>query len=213
MKFFTKENILSPSGIILILHTVGLIFILSPWKEIILPLSWVNLGIAGFLILANHKDNSKTIFIIWAAIAFLTGMVTEAIGTNTGLLFGTYAYEVNLGPKVFAVPLIIGVNWTYLIICSASIAILFSKNKLAQTIIASLLMVLMDFLIEPVAIDLAYWHWYGAEIPLFNYITWFLVALPLSALYIYWPIEKQNKLAVHLYITQFVFFAFLNFAL
>ena len=43
-------------------------------------------------------------------------MLTEAIGVNTGLLFGTYEYGANLGFKIFGVPLIIGVNWTVLII-------------------------------------------------------------------------------------------------
>ena len=38
-------------------------------------------------------------------------------------------------------------------------------------------MVLLDIMIEPVAIELDFWQWEGGNIPLQNYLMWFIVAL------------------------------------
>ena len=46
-----------------------------------------------------------------------------------------------------------------------------------QSILAGLLCTLMDFVIEPIAIKYDFWSWEGNEIPLFNYLTWFVFSV------------------------------------
>ncbi len=41
-------------------------------------------------------------------------------------------------------------------------------------------MLLMDLLIEPVAIHLGYWSWTGGDIPIQNYLSWFVISLVMA---------------------------------
>jgi putative membrane protein len=46
-------------------------------------------------------------------IIAVAGFFIEAIGVNTGLIFGNYVYKTTLGWKFLETPLIIGVNGYY----------------------------------------------------------------------------------------------------
>jgi putative membrane protein len=56
----------------------------------------------------------------------VAGFFIEAIGVNTGLIFGNYVYKTTLGWKFLETPLIIGVNWI-LLTCSVVYSI---ENKI-----------------------------------------------------------------------------------
>lgn len=140
-------------------------------------------------------------------------MTVEWIGVHTGFLFGDYHYGSVLGPKVAGVPLIIGVNWAMLSVVSAA---LLSSLKLAfwlEVILAAILMVFLDFLMEPVAVKLGFWYWKGGLIPSFNYVCWFLIAGLLQFVYRKWRLNETNNVAVALFIYMTIFFTFLNFRL
>ena len=83
-------------------------------------------------------------------MAFVT-FFAEFIGVKTGLLFGDYEYGYVLGLKLFKVPLLIGFLWLTLSLGAKSIAQRFTSlpSQIAY-ILAALLMVFVDFLIEPV---------------------------------------------------------------
>jgi putative membrane protein len=111
------------------------------------------------------------------------------------------------------VPLIIGVNWAMLSVVSAA---LLSSLKLAfwlEVILAAILMVFLDFLMEPVAVKLGFWYWKGGVIPSFNYVCWFLIAGLLQFVYRKWRLNETNNVAVALFIYMTIFFTFLNFRL
>jgi putative membrane protein len=129
---------------------------------------------------------------------------------HTGYLFGDYTYGESLGIKLYDVPVIIGINWGMLAIISASIAQRFQMNKYLQALVASLFMLLLDVLIEPVAIVSDYWTWEGDVIPLFNFVCWFGVALVLQIVYFGLNLAEKNKVATALYAIQFLFFLILN---
>ena len=76
-------------------------------------------------------------------------MVSEIIGVNSGLLFGSYYYGENLGISVFGVPLVIGLNWVVLTISCGNVSYyIFSKNKIFSILLGSFLMLFLDVIME-----------------------------------------------------------------
>ena len=73
------------------------------------------------------------------------------------------------------------------------------------------LAVFFDWLMEPVAINLKYWHWNGnGEVPFFNYFCWFIISILLLAVFHFCKFEKRNKFAVNLLLIQVMFFLLLR---
>ncbi|WP_394335953.1 carotenoid biosynthesis protein [Brumimicrobium salinarum] len=139
-------------------------------------------------------------------------MAAEWLGVHTGLLFGNYIYGNNLGPLWYGVPIIIGVNWIMLVIISGSIAERLKTHWLLKAFLGTLLMLALDVLIEPVAVQSDYWVWSG-EIPLSNFLGWALIAFVIQILYFSMKLGEQNKVATVLYFIQIVFFSILNIVL
>jgi putative membrane protein len=71
------------------------------------------------------------------------------------------------------------------------------------------LAVFMDWVMEPVAVQLGYWKWNG-DIPIYNYVSWFVVAIAMLAVFHFSKFNKQNKFAVHLLMIQVLFFLLLR---
>jgi putative membrane protein len=80
------------------------------------------------------------------------------------------------------------------------------KHNIFTPIIASLLMVGLDFLIEPVAINSDYWSWENNQIPLYNYVCWFLISFLIHIVYQKNKLTEQNSVYNCLYIVLVVFF-------
>lgn len=208
-------------------HLVGLGGILFGNREFFASVSSLNLLLMLALMIYSQEDRSGS-FYLFAFVCFVTGMVVEVIGTSTGWLFGEYAYGKTLGFSVWNVPLIIGVNWFLVMYgCGSAIQHLMQKmaarlpadrqpsNKLLQTLAVvvdgATLAVLFDWVMEPVAISLGYWHWKGSgEIPLYNYVCWFLVSAFLLYVYRRLHFGKTNKFAIHLLLIQLMFFLILR---
>jgi len=196
--------------ILIILYVVGLVGILFPQtRGVVLPLSSVNLFL-GFLLLSYSEKKSLKSLLIFMAIAFIIGFCSELIGVQTGILFGNYSYGTNLGIKFIGVPLIIGLNWAVLTVTSASITEGFSENIVFRVVINSLIMVLFDFVMEPVAVKFDFWSWHSNEIPVYNYVCWFLISVILQFMYLTYFTIKSNIVYKTLFIVQFLFFLFLN---
>ena len=119
----------------------------------------------------------KKFFISPFIILYTIGYVVEFLGVKTGLLFGNYHYGSSLGIQWFNVPLIIGVNWFILAIGARGCANRITKNTSMQSLCASLFMVGLDFLIEPVAMKYDFWSWHQNEVPIQNYFMWFLISI------------------------------------
>ena len=51
-----------------------------------------------------------------------------------------------------------------------------SSNKTLISLATGLGMLLMDIFIEPVAIGLEFWKWQSVDVPLENYISWFVLS-------------------------------------
>lgn len=198
-------------AILIIFHMVGLIGIMLPdFKELILSLSFLNLLLAFTVIILAENEN-KLLLISFLSIAFITGISVELIGVHTGMLFGDYSYGANLGPKLWGVPLVIGINWGVLSITTASITQKINLPVYFKIIVNALLLVLFDFVMEPVAMKSDFWSWKNDDIPLFNYVCWFFVALILQLIYHWIRKPKSNKVFNALFVIQLLFFIILNF--
>ncbi|MCB0643847.1 MAG: carotenoid biosynthesis protein, partial [Phaeodactylibacter sp.] len=189
--------------VLTIFYLVGIVGILGKLHPDFILLTPFNLLLSLFLMLAHHENWSRG-FWLWLGITFLVGFFAEVLGVNYGLIFGSYSYGPVLGWKVFKTPLLIGVNWIILSYGSAVLTqeLLPRVQFWWQAIVAALLMVLLDLLIEPVAIQYDFWQWEGNQIPLQNYLGWFFVALLLQLLWFRQLRGTENKVGLVLFILQ-----------
>lgn len=207
MSFFKKYSNL----IFIILYGVGILgFQLEVLSSLFLTLVPGFLLLSLVILLLQHPNWSRK-FGLWALAVFLFGIGIEWLGIKTSAIFGSYHYGEALGWKIAGVPLVIGVNWLLLAYCSKDIAERIFKHKLFAIVFAACMMVFLDFLIEPVAIQLEFWYWPDNVVPLRNYIGWFFVSLLLFGLSTPFNLHWENRSSVVLFLCMLVFFAALNF--
>lgn len=198
--------------LVLLLHAVGIVGMLSPWQEYFRLLTPFNLIFCGALLWLNHRDQ-KSELIRFAAFVFLFGYIIEFVGVHTGLVFGRYSYGATLGPTLFGVPIIIGLNW---LLITYSVSVLTDGFKIplaAKIILGALLAVGIDWLIEPVAVHYDFWSWTHGYVPLRNYVGWFFTSLIMLTSYHVLGVKSENKLALPLYLTQLIFFLVLTLSI
>ena len=220
---FSKYQI--ASAIAILFHTIGFLGIAVFKNTFIIQSTAFNLLLMFALLIWTQREKNY-LFWLFLLITVVAGITVEIIGVNTKLLFGDYSYGNVLGIKVKNVPLIIGINWFIIIYCSGvSIYTLLTKAikkiaaktatppmalKAVSVIVdGATLALFFDWLMEPVAVQLGYWKWAG-EIPFYNYLCWFIIAMVLLAIFHFLQFNKQNKFAVHLLMIQVMFFLLLR---
>lgn len=194
--------------VLVIFHQVGLVgFHLPESRALFESLVPLNLLLSIIILAIFHKEWSLP-FGIFAFITFWVGYGVEVAGVQTGLVFGPYHYETALGPKVAGVPPMIGLNWLMLIYCSNIIAQKISPNIFIKATIGALLVLGLDFFIEPMALNYNYWEWdtEGGIIPSQNYLAWLLISWLLSFGFHTISTKKENPVAPALYVIQLLFF-------
>jgi|LakMenE18May10ns_1017289.scaffolds.fasta_scaffold00770_1 putative membrane protein len=197
--------------ILVILYCVGAVGMLIPeTRTWFVKLSALNLFLSFVALILSRKEN-KLRFMVFLCIAFLIGFGAELIGVHTAYLFGSYQYGANLGVKWAEVPLIIGFNWGILAVTSSAVIHRVGLNKYLSAILSAMLMVVFDYILEPVAIKLDYWHWIEGQIPVFNFVCWFGVSLILQWIYLRMKLTELNKVAESLFLLMFIFFTLLTF--
>ncbi len=198
--------------VVIALHLVGIIGLSLPdYRDLFLELTPVQLLISMFLILAFHRGWSDS-FPIFAAAAFWIGFGSELIGIHTGYLFGDYVYGPTLGPKLWEVPIIIGVNWFILVYLTGTLFQKVEKDWYAA-FLGAVAMTAIDYIMEPVAVSLDMWYWKFELIPWTNYLGWFLVAFLIQIIFRKANFSKGNSLAHLLLLCMILFFAILNLTL
>jgi len=174
----------------------------------------INLSLMSIIVFTNIKlTNKNQIFSL--LLIFLVGMLSEFIGVNYGLIFGEYIYGNNLGFKLFGVPLLIGLNWVILTVICANIASILIKNNsiLMMIILGTTLMLIMDFVMEPIAPKLDLWKFKNLVVPTSNYIGWLIISILTQTIYNIQFKEKEFKISLNLYTAIFIFFGSLNLIL
>ena len=189
-----------------LMHASAFIGIKLGYADFFLPLSAINLWFISLLLIWYYPIRNKNEVLLFAAIAIL-GFAAEAIGVATGKVFGEYAYGRNLGFKILEVPVIIGVNWAVLSFTSSGIANRIPVNSIyIKAAIASLLMLIFDFFIEQSAPVFDFWEFELPEVPLQNYITWFVLAYIFNYAVLKLISDADAKICIHIYIVQILFF-------
>lgn len=203
-----NKNQIAPALLILF-HLVGVIGLLSPYKDLVLQLTPINLILSTVLLLSLQIE-FKPSFWIFCLIIFLSGFFLEVAGIHTGVIFGNYKYGQTLGIQFLNVPLVMGFNWLMLIYSAGVIFEPLKTNKYIKSLLGAGLLVVLDLLLEPVAIKYDFWIWDQGIIPIQNYIAWYIAAFFMLLLFYNLNFSKNNRLALLLYIVQFVFFSILN---
>ncbi|MBF9253041.1 carotenoid biosynthesis protein [Pontibacter sp. 172403-2] len=197
-------------AVLVIFHAVGfwgLVFSGDPvYFQQLTPL---NLLLTSALLFSFHRCWNLP-FVLFAIAVFLVGFLAEAVGVHTGLLFGNYGYGHALGTKVWEVPLLIGLNWLMLVYSTGHISNYTRLPWMIKAILGALLMVLLDYFIEPVAMRYDFWNWQGGFVPFSNYAGWFILAFLLQLYFQRAGFFKQNPLAPYIFLVQLAFFTGLN---
>ena len=192
-----------------LINISGFFGITSDQNEFFLSTTPYVLSLTLLLLILNHDlsdKKSKTGLIL----IFLFGLIVEILGVNYGLFFGEYSYGANLGPKIYEVPYVIGFNWVLLIIATGSISDKLIKGKeIYKILFASLLMVLIDLLIEKSAPKLDFWEFVISPVPFSNYLWWFIFSLCFQYIFFKTVKTKEYNLSSNILVIQFFFFGML----
>lgn len=202
---FTKEEIF-----IYLIYTVGIIGHLTSsllnYMKLLTPLT---LLITGGVVLFSSLSKANKNFLAWIILTYVTTFSLEVIGVKTGLVFGSYWYGDTLGLKFLDVPVIIGFNWTMVILGAILLSEKFLNKRVMIIISASLMATVFDFFMEPSAIKLGYWNWSDSSVPLQNYFAWFFISMLFTILYFRMNIKLKSDLPIKFFATQFIFFIIL----
>jgi putative membrane protein len=190
--------------ILVLFHLIGVGLFL--YLKLAPGLSFLNILMSAVLVFLVEKEKKKAAIVF--AIIIVFGFIIELIGVQTGLLFGEYLYASSMGPQLFGTPIIIGATWFAVIAGASNIARYVKGSVMSRAIIAGILAVLMDVLIEQVAVGYNLWQWKSGSIPFYNYLCWFIFGSIFAYLYLRITPEK-NKLAVRLFCIWVGFFAIL----
>ena len=193
---------------IVIFYLVGLIGFLFPITsalfEKLVPFA---LLLNFVILLAYHTEKFSRNTLVTFLIIFLIGLVVEIIGVQTGKVFGAYTYGNALGIKIYGVPVLIGVNWLFLSYASLSTIEKWIGKPWYQVVLASLIMVIYDVVLEQVAPSLDFWYWTASmNAPFQNYLAWFFLALIFTTFLKLSKIPMKNLMAATLLGVQFFFF-------
>ena len=208
---FANNRGLIISGVFILFNLVGLIGLSLPsLRPSFLQVIPLHLLFMFILIGINHHqiDNWFLLFII---LTCSLGFAAEWLGVHTNILFGKYHYGQVLGIKLAGIPLTICINW-FIVIYTVGVTTirLKIKNTLARILVGAIILVLLDLLIEPVAIRFDYRQWQANSVPFFNYVSWFFLSVIMLYFFELFKFKRQNWAATILLISQFVFFGVFN---
>ena len=167
------------SWVIAVFHLVGILLLGGPWSSDFVMLTPLNLLLLSVVYLITSDKVKRPLLY---ALPALMGFLVEMLGTNTGFPFGEYSYSSILGPGLLGTPFLIGVLWWVLLRSFNDVFSRISSNKTIISLATGLGMLLLDIFIEPVAIGLGFWEWQAAEVPLENYMAWFVLSFVFTRL-------------------------------
>lgn len=208
-----------------VVHLAGLIGMIwgdPVWFSSKTPL---NLLLMWGLLLLNQPRRDVP-FLLFMLLGFATGMFTEMIGVQTGILFGDYAYGTILGPSWNGVPFLIGLNWFVTVFIAAGMARLMLERLSSHQIGApqsrlwkflllpltgAAIATLFDWIMEPAAVSLGFWTWAGdGSIPMLNYVCWFGISWLLLTAGMFLGLDLRNRFSIPLLLIQSLFFLLLR---
>ena len=125
--------------------------------------------------------------LVFAGICLVVGNVSENLGVATGFPFGRYDFGAMMGPRLFHVPVLLGlayigmayVSWMVARIIVRAAPLTHRRNSLLTLpLVASFVMVAWDLAMDPVwATVIHAWTWFDGGpwfgVPISNYLGWY----------------------------------------
>lgn len=130
-------------------------------------------------------------------------------GINTGVIFGAYEYGGTLPTTLADVPLIVPLNWAMIQLSAYGFLSALFPRRHVRALFASLLVLMLDLLMEPVGVKLSYWAWESGRIPFQNYMAWFGVSLIFTQILALMKIHARSVIFKVYIILQFLFYGIL----
>ena len=165
----------------------------------------------SILIIIFSKKKLAYILILCGIIGFFY----EVAGVHLGFLFGSYNYTDVFNLKLFSVPIVMICAW--IIVLTFTLSIIQDLPKMYSFIVGALIMVIIDLLIDPVAVHgLEIWKWddkgFYYDIPIHNFFGWFFLSIPLIILFSFfdYKIHKFSRLTSIAIISFFVIIGIIN---
>lgn len=203
--FLTRQT--TVAVFLAIFFSVGLVGMLLPaTNSFFLQLTPLALLLSFTVLALSDESKQRGKLIAYLLFIYLSSYAIEVAGVKTGLLFGAYSYGDNLGVKLWGTPLIIGANWFFLVYTTAAI---FERTKMRSAmkiLLASLVMLVYDIVMEQVAPKMDMWSWKEVDVPLQNYATWFAIAIAFHIGLQLFKIKIKNGLAMSVLLCQFILF-------
>ncbi len=203
-----KDKFKLSLALLVIVYLVGTATVLAGYPDQLMKLTSYNLLFVAFLFLYNASEVNKT-YALWLLIIGISGYLVELLGILTGLVFGTYSYGEGLGIKVADVPLMIGVNWALLVFATGALIHKIRMSLWLRAALGATVMVGYDVLLEPVAMRFDFWSWEGNQVPLQNYLAWWIISFVMHFGVMAKVNNLQNRLALPVIIIQMLFFVLL----
>ena len=197
-------------------HKIGIIFILlnfiggigttrPEFASLMSILTPYNLLSMLIMLLYFHSPKDRNALIV-AIMIFILGFGVEVMGVVTGKIFGTYHYGSSLGIKILGVPLVMGINWVVLTYIFGAFASFCFNNYVFKILTASIGLVLLDLIIEPLSGRLDFWYWNNNQIPFQNFVAWFLISLIMQFIIHHFVKGFRHKISIYLILGQVVYF-------
>lgn len=195
-------------------YSVGLLLFILPFtRDFFISVIWISLLLVMAMVFYHHKLWNIS-FISLSLFIIISSFFLEMAGIATGEIFGNYRYERGLGPQINGTPLIIGLNWLWLVYGSHDIANrIISKTLLplpvriaGRIITGALLMIIYDIVLEWIAPAMQMWRFSEDYPPLQNFITWFIAAIIYHCCFELFNIHTNNRPARMLFWIQILFF-------
>ena len=197
-----------------VFYLVGLFGHLFPETRTLMlemtPYFLVIFGIIAVLPVILEKNKGV---LFWGTGTMVITFFLESLGTKTGLVFGPYTYGKTLGFHLLGVPPVIAFNWLLVVIAAVIFSKLLTRNPILAALFTGGFAVLFDFIMEPIAITYSYWYWHGADIPVQNYIAWFLIAFTAALVFGLLKLKVSTKIPMVYVLIQFIFFISLRFTI
>lgn len=177
-----------------------------PFFVMLTPLAIV---VALGMLIMGHQRPFDWRFFTAMGVVFILSYVVELLKVHIFFHENIFIFGDSFGPILLNIPMLIGLCWVTLLYICAAIVERLKTNTVMKILAASGLVVFFDIVVELVAhkLDLWYWMW---EIPIWNYLIWFVAALVMFTIMKLFKVNIENKLALPMYMTLIVFMLLLS---
>lgn len=156
-----------------------------------------------------HRFESAGFFITLIGIGVLSFAI-EAIGVNTGYVFGNYHYGTAFGTAFLGVPLAIGLNWIVVLTACWGVFSFYKLPLMVHCALSATLCTFIDMLMEPLAPQFNWWFFSEGFAGPYNYLSWFLWSFILGYVFKTALFQVKFRAAGHWLLLNIIYFLILN---